>query len=58
MFLTGENDPVRRFMPVEAMDGLLRDPRAKIVVPGAGHWVQQEAPEAVNGALLEFLAGV
>lgn len=27
------------------------------VVPGAGHWVQYEAPEAVNRALLEFLAG-
>lgn len=25
------------------------------VVPGAGHWVQQEQPEAVNGILLDFL---
>jgi pimeloyl-ACP methyl ester carboxylesterase len=58
MFLTGERDPVRAFMPAETLDGLLLDPRAKIVVPGAGHWVQQEAPEAVNSALLEFLAGI
>ena len=58
MFLTGENDPVRAFMPAETMDGLLREQRAKIVVPGAGHWVQQEAPEAVNSALLEFLVSV
>jgi pimeloyl-ACP methyl ester carboxylesterase len=28
------------------------------MVPGAGHWVQQERPEIVNAALLEFLAGL
>lgn len=58
LFLTGERDPVRRFMPAEAMDGWVTDLRASIVVPGAGHWVNQEAPEAVNAALLEFLASV
>jgi pimeloyl-ACP methyl ester carboxylesterase len=56
MYLTGELDPVRRFMPAEAMHGWVTDLRAEIVVPGAGHWVQQQAPEAVNAALLEFLA--
>jgi pimeloyl-ACP methyl ester carboxylesterase len=58
LFLTGELDPVRRFMPAEAMHGWVTDLRAEIVVPGAGHWVQQQAPEAVNAALLEFLGGV
>jgi pimeloyl-ACP methyl ester carboxylesterase len=58
MFLTGELDPVRTFMPAEAMDGWVTDLRSSVVVPGAGHWVQQQAPEAVNGALLEFLAGI
>ena len=57
MFLTGELDPVRSFMPAEAMDGWVTDLRAKVIVDGAGHWVQQQAPEAVNDALLEFLAG-
>lgn len=28
------------------------------LVPGAGHWVQQERPEEVNRLLLAFLAGV
>ncbi|MHB8243077.1 MAG: alpha/beta fold hydrolase [Solirubrobacteraceae bacterium] len=55
MFLTGELDPVRRFMPAEAMRGWVTDMRAEIVVPDAGHWVQQQAPEAVNAALLDFL---
>ena len=55
LFLTGELDPVRRFMPAEAMHGWVTDLRAEVVVPGAGHWVQQQEPETVNAALLEFL---
>jgi pimeloyl-ACP methyl ester carboxylesterase len=55
MFLAGERDPVRTFMPAEAMDGWVTDLRAKVLVPGAGHWVTQEAPEEVNRALLEWL---
>jgi len=55
MFLTGELDPVRRFMPVEAMNGWVTDLRQQVVVAEAGHWVQQQAPEAVNEALLSFL---
>ncbi len=55
MFLTGEQDPVRTFMPAEAMQGLVINLRRSIVVPGAGHWVQQQAPEQVNEALLGFL---
>jgi pimeloyl-ACP methyl ester carboxylesterase len=58
MFLTGELDPVRNFMPAEAMNGWVTDLRAEIVVDGAGHWVQQQAPEAVNAALLDFLRGL
>ena len=58
MFLTGELDPVRNFMPAEAMNGWVTDLRAEIVVDGAGHWVQQQAPEQVNAALLEFLRGL
>jgi pimeloyl-ACP methyl ester carboxylesterase len=58
LFLTGELDPVRRFMPAEAMRGWVTDLRQEIVVPGAGHWVQQQEPEAVNTALLGFLGGL
>jgi pimeloyl-ACP methyl ester carboxylesterase len=57
-FLTGERDPVRRFMPAEAMRGWVTDLREEIVVPGAGHWVQQERPDAVNASLLKFLDGL
>ena len=58
MFLTGELDLVRRFMPSEAMSGWVTDLRVDLVVPAAGHWVQQQAPDAVNAALLGFLAAL
>lgn len=58
LFLTGERDPVRRFMPAAVMEGWVTDLRAEVVVPGAGHWVPQQAPGAVNDALLAFLAEV
>ena len=29
-----------------------------VIVPGAGHWVQQEAPAATGNALQEFLDGL
>jgi pimeloyl-ACP methyl ester carboxylesterase len=58
MFLTGERDAVRNFMPAEAMRGWVSDLREEVVVPGAGHWVQQQEPDAVNAALLRFLGGV
>jgi len=58
LFITGELDPVRRFMPAEAMRGWVSDLRGEVVVPGAGHWVQQQDPEAVNTALIEFLVGL
>jgi len=58
MFLTGELDMVRQFTSVKAMTGWVSDLRSNIVMPGAGHWVQQQEPEAVNAALLGFLNGL
>jgi pimeloyl-ACP methyl ester carboxylesterase len=58
MFLTGERDPVRQFMPSEMMGEWVDDLRANIVLPGAGHWVQQQEPRAVNDALRDFLDGL
>jgi pimeloyl-ACP methyl ester carboxylesterase len=55
LFLTGERDPVRKFSPASAMDGWVTDLRESVFVPGAGHWVQQQAPDEVNAALLRFL---
>lgn len=56
LFLTGSKDPVGRFMPPTGLDRTLTDLRGHVVLDGAGHWVQQERPEEVNAALLEFLS--
>lgn len=58
LFLTGERDQVRRFMPADDLATRLTDLRANLVIPGAGHWIQQERPDAVNPALIAFLAGL
>jgi len=58
MFLVGERDPVRHYAGT-AEAGLkdwLTDLRAQVVLPGAGHWVQQERAQEVNQALLAFIS--
>lgn len=56
LFVTGSKDPVGRFMPAKGLDRVLTDLRGHVVVDGAGHWLQQERPEEVNAALLDFLS--
>ena len=59
LFIAGERDPVLRFIPgVSLFDRCgpwYTDLRGKVLIPGAGHWVQQEAPVPVNEAILKFL---
>ena len=38
----------------EQMPGL----RRAVLLPGCGHWTQQERADEVNRELLEFLAGL
>ena len=58
LFITGSRDPVARFMPAEIMNGWVTDLREKVVIEGAGHWIQQERPTEINQALLSFLGNV
>jgi pimeloyl-ACP methyl ester carboxylesterase len=57
LFIAGERDPVLTFSAgqLERMPSQCADLRGSLLLPGAGHWVQQERPEQVNAALLEFL---
>jgi pimeloyl-ACP methyl ester carboxylesterase len=57
-FITGSADPVNVMSPAGVMDGHALDHRGNTIVEGAGHWVQQEAPDEVNAALLQFLGSL
>jgi pimeloyl-ACP methyl ester carboxylesterase len=43
---------------VDLMDKWYTDLRGKVLIPGAGHWVQQESPKETNAALLSFLGAL
>jgi pimeloyl-ACP methyl ester carboxylesterase len=32
--------------------------RKTLILPGCGHWTQQERPQEVNAAMIEFLKGL
>ena len=55
-FVAGEKDPVLLMASPDRLPELAPDLRLNRILPGAGHWVQQERPAEVNAALLEFLA--
>ncbi|MHB8465040.1 MAG: alpha/beta fold hydrolase [Acidimicrobiales bacterium] len=57
-FLAGAKDPVLLMAPPDGMSEWIPDLRGITIVPGAGHWVQQERPAEVNAALLAFLASL
>lgn len=59
-FIAGSRDAVRRMIPGNDMfadaGAACDDFRGTTLIEGAGHWVQQEAPEETNAALDAFLA--
>ena len=60
LFVAGEVDPVITMYrdALEVMEQTVPRLRRKVLLPGAGHWIQQQRPAEVNGLLLEFLAGL
>lgn len=59
MYLAGEQDITYRIARetggLTDMEETVTDLRETIVIPGCGHWVNQEQPEAVNEALSRLL---
>lgn len=62
IFIAGANDSVVTGIlggkRVTEMERVLPNLRRKLIIEGAGHWIQQERPDEVNAALVEFLNGV
>ena len=62
LFIAGTRDPVIAGpMGRKALDALPQTVpglRRTVMLEGAGHWIQQERPDEVNAALIEFLAGL
>lgn len=57
MFLAGANDGVVAMAApaIQMMPHFVKDLRINRMLPGIGHWTQQEAPKETNAAILEFL---
>jgi pimeloyl-ACP methyl ester carboxylesterase len=59
LYMTGDRDLVTAFRGMDrllpALKSFVPDLRDTIVLPGCGHWTQQERPAEVNAAMLRFL---
>jgi pimeloyl-ACP methyl ester carboxylesterase len=60
LFVAGDVDPVITMYreAFEVLEQTVPHLQQKVLLPGAGHWIQQERPGQVNELLLEFLAGL
>ncbi len=60
LFIAGEKDMVLKMFGGGDIEARLRenlsDLRGFHLIPGAGHWTQQEAPDATSGYLIDWLA--
>jgi pimeloyl-ACP methyl ester carboxylesterase len=59
LFIAGERDAVIRMYPkdLESLEATMPALRGKVLIPGAGHWIQQERASEVNRLLVAFLTG-
>ena len=62
LFIAGSNDAVITGLigakRVADMERVLPKLTKKLIVDGAGHWIQQERPEEVNAELIAFFRGI
>jgi pimeloyl-ACP methyl ester carboxylesterase len=59
LFICGENDPLLQLPgsreSIAGMQQVVPNLQATVMLPGVGHWTQQERPKEVTAAMLEFL---
>ncbi len=58
LFISGDRDGVIAFTNMDPMKANVPHLRDVLMLPGCGHWTQQERPAEVNAALIEFLRGL
>jgi len=58
LFIGGTADPVLAFTRSDRASEVISGPYRQVMIDGAGHWLQQERPDEVNAALLDFLNGL
>ncbi|OMC51808.1 epoxide hydrolase [Mycobacterium sp. IS-836] len=58
LFIGGSADPVLSFTRADRASQVVSGPYRQVMLDGAGHWLQQERPDEVNAALLDFLNGL
>lgn len=58
LFLAGSADPVLSFTPRDRVRDVVTGDYREVMIPGAGHWLQQERPDEVNAALIDFIEGL
>jgi pimeloyl-ACP methyl ester carboxylesterase len=62
LYVAGERDLVLSFRGMDqllpALPKFIPNLRRTIILPGCGHWTQQERPAEVDAAMLEFLKGL
>ncbi len=60
LFIAGDRDGVLGFWgeEVDTLEQHVPNLVKKVILPGVGHWTQQERPDEVNRLLLEFLKGL
>jgi pimeloyl-ACP methyl ester carboxylesterase len=60
LFVAGDRDAVitRSRAAYDNLPNVVTDLRSSILLPGCGHWTQQERPAEVNQAMIDFLNGL
>jgi pimeloyl-ACP methyl ester carboxylesterase len=58
LFMAGERDAVLSYLSPEGLATFAPRLTKSVLLPGSGHWIQQERPAEVTAAMLEFLTGL
>ena len=57
VFAAGDQDAVGKMVQgaYDVAGAFMPNLKKKVIIPGAGHWIQQERPKEINEVLIEFL---